>query len=287
MKISIKNPKRLFTFGCSFTHYRWASWANILAYELNCDFYNFGKSGAGNSYIANQITQANNHFKFSNEDLVVVCWTNVSREDRWHPNNGWITPGNIYTQGEYDKKFVKRWANDIHFVLRDFSIIDLASHYLKNQTNYHFLSMCNISTQINQWENTEDNKNPDVQKIAKSYSNVLSTIARSFYEVLWNNNIDNKWSKDWQEIHPHYSDGHPTPIEHLEYLESIFEHNFSNQTKEAVFKLNQEWINFIRESYQKTKTSQGLHDLDQNIQEKLYKQFRLRKENRIPTTIWH
>ena len=47
-------PKRIFTFGCSFTNYLWSTWANILGYEFReAEFYNFGKSGAGNQYIFN------------------------------------------------------------------------------------------------------------------------------------------------------------------------------------------------------------------------------------------
>ena len=73
MKPLYKNkPKRLFTFGCSFTEWIWATWANILAYELDVPFYNFGKPGAGNYYIANQISQADAIFNFTKDDLVIV-----------------------------------------------------------------------------------------------------------------------------------------------------------------------------------------------------------------------
>ena len=70
-------PKRLFTFGCSFTSHDWATWANILGYELQllhgCEFYNFGRSGAGNAYIANVISQVDQVYKFNSNDLVIVC----------------------------------------------------------------------------------------------------------------------------------------------------------------------------------------------------------------------
>ena len=286
MKLSNTAPKRLFTFGCSFTHYRWASWANILAYELGCEFYNFGKSGAGNYFIANQVTQANNLFNFNKEDLVVVCWTNVSREDRWMTNEGWVTPGNIYSQGEYNSNFVKKYANDIHFALRDFSIIDLTTQYLQN-TNFHFLSMCDIKTQINQWEDANPHNNKHLTQISKIYEKSLSKIAPSFYETLWQNNIDNKWNKDWDTIHKNFSDGHPTPIEHLEYLEKTFDYDFSLKTKNAVESLHTDWVNFIKESYRNSKRSHGLHELPQIIQDELHKKFSLKKGNRTPDEMWH
>ena len=63
--LAISNPKRLFTFGCSFTDYRWATWANILAYELDCEFHNFGKSGAGNQFqLAHMCTQTKARYLF-------------------------------------------------------------------------------------------------------------------------------------------------------------------------------------------------------------------------------
>ena len=286
MRLSNTTPKRLFTFGCSFTDYRWATWANILAYELDCEFYNFGKSGAGNCFIANQVTQANNIFHFNKDDLIIVCWTNISREDRWVTGKGWVTAGNIYSQGEYDKKFVKHYANDIHFALRDFSVIDLTTQYLKN-TNFHYLAMCDVKNHINQWENCDQNRNAKIKRITALYQESLNIIAPSFYESLWHNNINNKWKKDWQDIHKNYSDGHPTPKEHLEYLQRVFTHSFSSRTVEAVHNLHNEWVEFIRECYQGSKRSYGLHDLPQQIQENMSVRFRLKRPEEIPNDMWH
>jgi len=41
---------RLFTFGCSYTNYRWSTWADCLAPEFDY-FENWGQSGGGNHYI--------------------------------------------------------------------------------------------------------------------------------------------------------------------------------------------------------------------------------------------
>lgn len=286
-KLKIQRPKRLFTFGCSFTHYRWASWANILGYEFDCEFYNLGKSGAGNSFIANQVTQANNYFRFTESDLVVICWTNISREDRWHSSKGWITPGNIYSQGEYDKKFVKDWANDIHFALRDFSTIDLIKNYLEDKTNFHFLSMCNIVKHVNQWENCEENNNSKLLRVSDTYQSALSKINPSFYEVLWQNDINNKWHKDWNNIHPNFSDGHPTIEEHFEYLESTFDYRFSDITRAKVKETNNDLTRFIKKEYNKTRRSKGIHDMPQDWQHKMFTKFRLKKELPLPGNIFY
>ena len=286
MKLAINRPRRLFTFGCSFTDYKWATWANILAYELNCEFYNFGRSGAGNYFISNQITQANNYFSFDKNDLVVVCWTNISREDRYTEKQGWVTPGNIYSQNEYDAKFVKRWANDIHFALRDFALIDLTANYL-DCTNFNFLSMCNIVNQINQWEETSSEQQNLVYKISNLYNKNLSKIAPSFYDVLWQGNIDSKWQKDWSTVHKNYSDGHPTPLEHLEYLQAVLDYEFSNKTTDSIKKLQENWISYIQNCYRNSKRSHGLHDFPQTVENDLCQKFKLIKGRPIPCEIWN
>lgn len=282
-----KTPKRLFTFGCSFTDYKWATWANILAYEFDCEFYNFGKSGAGNTFIANQITQANRYFNFNFDDLVMVCWTNISREDRWTSNNGWITPGNIYSQQDYDSKFIKNWANDIHFALRDFSYIDLVDSYLLDKTNYHFLSMCNLVNNINQWDGGNHMLSNEVSKIADLYSEQLSKILANFYETLWHGNIDYKWRKDWNTVHPHYSDGHPTIYEHYEFLTRVFNYQFSDRTQQAVENLHLQWKNYIKKGYKKTKFSKGLHDMPGKWVDDIHNLFVLKKDRPIPSDLFH
>jgi len=286
-QLATTNPKRLFTFGCSFTDYRWATWANILAFEFDCEFYNFGKSGAGNAFIANQITQTNQFYNFTKDDLIIVCWTNISREDRWTRKKGWITPGNIYSQQDYDSRFVKNWANSTHFALRDFSYIDLIDNYLNQKTNYHFLAMCNISEHINQWENSTTDKEGNIAALSELYRNTLNKIAPSFYKVLWNNDIDNKWNKDWREIHPHFSDGHPTILEHYEYLTKTFDYNFSDKTRLAVEETHTKFVEYIRAGYKKTKIDCGLHDMPQTWANAIHDNFRLRKEAAIPPNLFH
>ena len=82
MKLITRPPKRIFTFGCSFVEYYWATWAEILGKDLGIPLYNFGKSGGGNQYIANTFAQANAVYNFNEDDLIIVSWTNVCREDR-------------------------------------------------------------------------------------------------------------------------------------------------------------------------------------------------------------
>ena len=157
-------PKRLFTFGCSFTDYIWGTWANILGYEFRkADFYNFGKAGAGNQYIFNVLMQADAAYNFTHEDLIVVQWTNVSREDRYFhaghhgvlhdsetKHGAWSTPGNIYSQDIYDEEWVKKYFSEYGALVRDLAFIKAAHGMLKHKTQWHFIQMNNLGHNVDQ-----------------------------------------------------------------------------------------------------------------------------------------
>ena len=268
MKLYNVKPNRLFTFGCSFTDYRWATWANILALDLDCEFYNLGRIGAGNSYIANIVSQADEVYKFTQDDLVMVAWTNISREDRWITNQGWYTPGNIYSQDIYDKKFLKKWANETHFALRDFSLIKLTDEFLKTRTQYHFLSMCNISKRLDQWFNLES-FNTDFEKVLSLYQTTFNKILPSFYEVLWDDDLAYKTKLDKEITHSKFFDGHPTILEHLEYLQKSFRHNFKEKTVQTVNTMHSNWTEYIKNTKIESIYKLSLSDIDEL--ERIYK----------------
>ena len=52
------NKKRLFAFGCSFTHYAWPSYADFLGYEFD-SFSNWAHPGLGNRAIAQRVAECN------------------------------------------------------------------------------------------------------------------------------------------------------------------------------------------------------------------------------------
>ena len=96
------------------------------------EFYNLGKSGGGNMFISARIVEANNKFKFNENDLIVVMWSTFCRIDFYKTERGWITPGNIYSQNELSEKVVKELEDFNYFLIRDFALIELATSYLEN-----------------------------------------------------------------------------------------------------------------------------------------------------------
>jgi hypothetical protein len=193
---------RLFTFGCSFTNYRWSTWADCLAPEFDY-FENWGQSGAGNHYIFNSVMEADQRHRFGAGDTVIVCWTNVMREDRY--TDRWQTLGNIATCPIYDPGYVRDAITERGCLIRDIAMIKATANFLKNCTGVtsKFLAMCDIMN-----PRQFDYSSGD-QDIFDLYSTVLNNIMPSYQTVLY--------PTGWK----HSDDPHPTPAEHLAYLDAV------------------------------------------------------------------
>lgn len=124
--------KRVFAFGCSYTHWYHPTWADIIAKCCtNSEFYNLAEGGGGNLFISSRITQANLKFNFCETDLILVMFSTPFREDRWIENR-WRLHGNIYCQPFYDKKFVQEYTDPVGLILRDLTIVETAITYVEN-----------------------------------------------------------------------------------------------------------------------------------------------------------
>lgn len=105
---------RVFCFGCSWTHYKWPTWADIARYSTDIPVYNWGLRGIGNVGILHRMVEADLKHQFTDRDLILVQWTTWTREDRFIKK--WEAGGSVFNNGFYDKAFVKKywhWNNDI------------------------------------------------------------------------------------------------------------------------------------------------------------------------------
>ena len=131
---------RLFAFGCSLTQYFYPTWADILIHQYRNKGYeatNWAKSGAGNVYINCRLWEANTVHKFNKDDVILLQWTSMFREDRYHMGHGWWTPGNfsrdtitsdtafVLNNYKYESTWV--WADIMWCAMRDCAIIS-ATH---------------------------------------------------------------------------------------------------------------------------------------------------------------
>jgi len=214
---------RLFTFGCSFTNYRWSTWADCLAPEFD-RFENWAQSGAGNHYIFNSVMEADQRHQFGAGDTVVVCWTNVMREDRY--TDCWQTLGNVTTCPVYNKDYVCDAVTERGCLIRDLAMIKATQVLLKQKhnVNWRFLSMCPI-------DNSQqfDDSVSQQQDVLDLYQDVLNNIMPSYRETVF--------QSGWRNS----GDPHPTPAEHLAYLDAVLPGWVTNQDTRV--KIAQESIN--------------------------------------------
>lgn len=107
------NYKRLYTFGCSFTNFYWPTWADIIAFDTQLPYENWGLCGSGNVGIGHRMVECDIKNNFTEDDLVLVLWSTWHREDRYISNH-WGPYGNIFNDSVmYDQKFrEKYWDPD-------------------------------------------------------------------------------------------------------------------------------------------------------------------------------
>lgn len=212
--------KRVFAFGCSFTGYKYPTWANIMSKHISqAEFYNFGRSGGGNVFIANRITEANRKFKFCDTDLVMVMWSTFCREDRYLPNHGWMTPGNIYSQNDLkfaDKDYLMTYADPLTFLVRDLSIIDITTTYL-NALPSDTLAMLSVPFSYQQ-----DLDNSTVTHVLDLYKELEDSYLDNMFEL----EMDNFWEHGSKYVESwsapaYYEDYHPAPMRYANYLKKI------------------------------------------------------------------
>lgn len=136
---------RIFAFGCSLTQYFYPTWADILIHQYKLKGYegsNWAKSGAGNMYINMRLWEANTIHKFTKDDIILLQWSSMFREDRYHMGQGWWTPGNfgrmtvtddhafVLNNFRYESAWI--WADIMHCTMRDCALISATHKALEN-----------------------------------------------------------------------------------------------------------------------------------------------------------
>lgn len=212
--IDFSKYKRFFAFGCSMTQYYWPTWADIIAQDIP-ESYNYGKSGAGNTFISSSIAEAHHRHSFNKDDLIICMWSGIAREDRYI-NNRWQTPGNIFTQNFYDTKYVERYADIRGYILRDMSLISLTCGFLENlNVDFHMLNMMPFNfLQLDREYNKDANND-----IFDLFQETLIKIKPDLATI----ELDNKWtSRNIYHSSNQQVDYHPSTKQHFQYLQKVF-----------------------------------------------------------------
>jgi hypothetical protein len=243
--IDFKKYKRFFSFGCSLTSYYWPTWADVIAQEIP-ESYNYGQSGGGNLFIASQVVEANTRYKFNEDDLVIVMWSSVAREDRWVKGQ-WLTPGNIYTQNYYDQKFIDNFSDCKGYLIRDLAVITMCKGFLDSlKIDYHMLSMAPF---MYMQFTSSDQKFDNGEGVLEFYKETLDSVKPDILTVECNG----RWPQ-----HPIKGNGkgqtadyHPDTAAYANYLKKIF----------PGIKFKSSTLEFIQEHQTYIQQAQHLDDL--------------------------
>jgi hypothetical protein len=243
-ELDLKKYKRFFAFGCSFTNYCWPTWADYIGRNIG-EYYNFGASGSGNMLIFQQFIQAHKKYNFTKDDLVIIMWTNTTREDRYI-QGCWRRNGNLETQGEGP------WKNNSYVIdhrgmfMRDIGYISAVKTILQTlRCDWDFLSMVNISWHDIGWEKPEESVQSHAEHLRdlrEFFIDELNSIKESYHDILG----------DWDTFeHAKFKDGrhetidyHPTPIIHKKVINHIYDFKNKNPLIDNYFiKKNEELMN--------------------------------------------
>jgi hypothetical protein len=237
--MNFKNYKRFFAFGCSFTQYYWPTWADIISKEFK-ESHNYGRNGAGNFFIYQSLIEAILKHEINKDDLVMIMFSNVTREDRFTKNRGWITPGNLYFQNEYDEKFIKNYICDHGYLMRDLNLVTGCGLALDSiGCDYKFMSMVPFNS-----KQSDGIKMSKIDYLLKFYKTTLDTVEPSVLDTIFKGDWNTRQSRpvydvSWQK--EKYVDNHPTPSEYLEYLQTIISDiEFNESTLKFVEQSNQQ-----------------------------------------------
>jgi hypothetical protein len=103
MDLTMTANTRLFVFGCSFTKWHTATWADYLAPKFD-EYHNFGQGGASNLFMLHRFLEANDRFKFhGSQDHIMIMLTGFDRFS-WLAADGqdWHTHGDLSTWADSD-----------------------------------------------------------------------------------------------------------------------------------------------------------------------------------------
>jgi hypothetical protein len=193
----MKTTKRFFAFGCSYTNWIWPTWADIVATQFD-EYYNYGMSGRGNWYIYNMFLNADKQYKFTKDDLIVIQWSEWSRNDalidgKWTRS----VPEEKYDNDNLNRGLICMQSANI--MLKQLG----CEHYVMTLNNFYPLGISETSDYIH-------------SQILESYQDVIDNLGMPIMKHL---NVKRP-IKLYNGIEIY--DYHPLPSDHVEIIKLKF-----------------------------------------------------------------
>jgi hypothetical protein len=209
--------KRFFAFGCSYTSYSYATWADLIGIHFK-EYYNYGRAGCSNAYIMNRVVEANEMYQFNPEtDYVVVMLTGFGRFSYLPRQSNWQTKGDLYSYNHNTKdpvttEFVNNMWSDDWAVYQSWIAISVIKQCLKGIKHKIVMGIDN-SSYLNGTAEVSDFMLPYADEIYSSLDNDLILDC-------WKKENSYDDSPYWEDIE--HVDGHPSTDVYLKYIKEMF-----------------------------------------------------------------
>lgn len=219
---------RCFAFGCSYTHYAYATWADYVGSNFDV-YHNYARPGASNTFIMNKFIEANERYSFNRDsDYVLIMLTGFGRFSYIKEDNTWVNNGDLYsyynnTKDEKVGWFLKNIWNDHYAVYMSW----IAAKTIKN-----ILQTKNIPHKILMGIDNTSYLKDNISSCGYNYNLNKDGInlANEIYELVDNKQSYDEWMRniDYENKHPIWKDennrldGHPSQSLHYKYFKEHF-----------------------------------------------------------------
>lgn len=216
--------KRLFAIGCSYTNYNWPTWADWLGGEFD-EYYNFGRTGAGNRYIGSMLGFILPKLNLTEDDTVVVQWGSLLRYDTYSESGKWGNAcGNMYNQNLYDISWVRKYFYPEQMAFETISYVNLVKAFLSNSKckwTMFWLLNPNIDEYLGEPFRLQQQYRVDSEKIERTLQEIRKN-KKVFYDNFLESDLS-LFQLDFNTpmFHNGQKDSHPTSVAHLEYAKYI------------------------------------------------------------------
>jgi hypothetical protein len=233
MEYMSQNKTRCFAFGCSYTQYAYATWADYLGANFD-EYYNYSRAGASNTFVMNRLVEANSVFQFDPAtDYVVVMLTGFGRFSYLltdHNNNStWVTEGDLYSYYAHTKDAAagwllkniwnEKWAVYMSWVATKAIKDILASKKIPHKILMGIDNSHYMEETATKWGHTHVLQQETIDKVKEIYE--IIDVSESYDQWM----MPRYTTKDypvWKDYGKSRIDGHPSQRIHYEYFKEIF-----------------------------------------------------------------